>query len=87
MKPKLYSGIILRKEADVGIVFNVIKNKQEFYNEIGIDILTLCNGENELSQIVDILEKSYEADREQIEKDLFEFIAEQNEKGIILMKE
>ncbi len=83
MKPKLNLGIIIRKEKDVGIVFDANKNKREFYNEIGIDILNLCNGKHELSQIVDILEKSYEADRKQIEKDLLEFIAEQKEKGII----
>lgn len=83
MKPKLNLGIIIRKEKDFGMVLDANKNKRELYNEVGIDILDLCNGKHELSQIVDILEKSYEADREQIEKDLLEFIAEQKEKGII----
>ncbi len=84
MKPKLNLGIIIRKEKDFGMVLDANTNKQEFYNEIGIDILTLCNGKHELFQIVDILEKSYEADREQIEKDLLEFIEKQKEKGIII---
>ncbi len=86
MRPKLNPGIIIRREKDFGIVFDANKNKQEHYNEIGIDILTLSDGEHELSQILDNLEKLYEAEREQIEKDLLQFITELSEKGIISME-
>lgn len=87
MQPKLNPGIIIRKEKDFGIMFDVNKDREEFFNEIGIDILTLSDGEHELSQMVDILEKSYEADRKQIEKDLLEFITEQNEEGVISLED
>ncbi len=83
MRPKLNPGIIVRREKDFGIVFDANKNKQEHYNEISIDILTLSDGIHELSQILDNLEELYEAERDHIEKDLLQFIAEQSEKGII----
>ncbi len=87
IKSKLNPGIIVRKEKELGIVFDVNKNKKEFYNETGIEILSLIENGYELPQIVDILEKSYNSEKEQIEKDLIDFIAEQNKKGFISCEE
>ncbi len=80
---KINEGIIVRKEKDFGIIFNTNINKQEYYNEIGIDILSLCDRKHKINEIIDILANSYNAKREQIETDLLEFIKEQKEKGII----
>lgn len=80
---KINDGIIVRKEKDFGIIFNTNTNKQEYYNETGIYILSLCDGKHKINEIIDILANSYNAKREQIEKDLLEFIEEQKEKGII----
>ncbi len=83
MKPKINPGIILRKEKEFGIVFDIDKNTFEYYNDISIEILSLIESGYGLSQIVNILEESYDADKEQIELDLLNFIAEQNEKGVV----
>lgn len=87
IKSKLNPGIIVRKEKELGIVFDANKNKGEFYNDTGIEILSLIENGYELSQIVDILEKSYNSERKQIEKDLIDFISEQSEKGFISCEE
>lgn len=80
---KISEGIIVRKEKDFGIVFNTNINKQEYYNETGIDILSLCDEKHEIDEIIEFLANSYNEKREQIKKDLLEFIEEQKEKGII----
>ena len=81
---KISEGLVIRKEKDFGIVFNTITNKQEFYNEVGTDILSLCDEKHTVNQIIDILTNMYNGKREEIEKDLLEFIREQKEKGIIV---
>lgn len=85
MRPKLNPGIIVRKEEGIGIgiVFDTMSNNQEFYNETGIDVLELCNGDNDIHQIIGILKDSYNVDRKQIETDVAQFIEEQKDKGII----
>lgn len=81
---KINEGLIIRKEKDFGIIFNTITNKEEFYNEVGIDILSLCDEKHTVEQIIDILKGIYNGKRAEIEKDLLEFIKEQKEKGIIV---
>lgn len=75
--------LIIRKEKDFGIVFNTVTNVQEFYNDIGIDILSLCNEGYKIDQIIDILVENYDTKKENIEKDVLEFINEEKEKGIV----
>ncbi len=87
IKSKLNPGIIVRKEKEFGIVFDINKNKREFYNETGIEILSLIENGYDQLQILNILEKSYDSGKDQIEKDLIDFITEQNKKGFISCEE
>ncbi|MDG5800825.1 PqqD family protein [Marinilabiliaceae bacterium ANBcel2] len=52
-------------------------------NETGTLILENLDGKKDIRQIVNLLLKEYDVDREELEKDIEQFIFEAKEKGIV----
>ncbi len=48
--------------------------KNFFLNKTALEILSLCDGKHSFEDIVDVLHKKYDADIDQIKKDIYDII-------------
>ncbi len=67
--------------ADGGTVILIHQGTMHQLNLLGGEIWQLCDGERSLEQIVDALVATYEVDRDELEQDVREFVADLSERG------
>ena len=76
----------LRKEKFGTVVFDTLTEKIFITDPIGSDILELIKQGKDLTQVLDALADSYDAEKELIEKDIVAFIDELKASKIICEK-
>ncbi|MHC1567877.1 MAG: PqqD family protein [Candidatus Syntropharchaeia archaeon] len=90
-KPKLKKSVAIEekssyitRESEIGLMLLDSKNNRIFeVNETGSVIVKLCDGEHTRDDIVNELCKSYKVDREELEKDVDEFLKKMEEYKLI----
>jgi hypothetical protein len=72
--PKRAEQVIAQKAANDVVLFNMEDGNYYSLNEIGGRIWDLCDGSRSVSQLVALLASEYEADCEDIEKDVTDLL-------------
>lgn len=76
--------IKIRKDIEGYLVYYPERKGLFLINQIGYDILSLCDGINSPDKIIDIISKKYDTDRKIIEKDVLEFIEKSQKMKLII---
>ncbi|MEW5694310.1 MAG: PqqD family protein [Candidatus Hydrogenedentota bacterium] len=74
----------IREEKFGTIIFETLKEKVFVTNEIGKRILNMLLSGNTVEEIIKDFKSSYDANENEIEKDIRDFISELKDKGIII---
>lgn len=72
-KPYIKRTIIRKEKENIHILLNP-KGKLLKINNSGKQIINLCNGENNVNQIINFLENEFKIDRNLIERDVILFL-------------
>lgn len=75
--------IICKDVDDEKVLLNPQTGEYYGINEVGAEIWTMVNGENDISVIVQNLVRIYEVDRQTLEADVAEFLSALIERNII----
>lgn len=71
--PKLLDLIRMRKDLD-GYLLYIPGDKSLLLNQVGYEILALCNGDNSMDSIINTISTRYGAEREIARKDVTTFL-------------
>lgn len=75
-RPKLLPGVLTQEVSGTQVLLNLGSGEYYALDEVGSRICTLCDGSRPITEVVDTLEKEYDAPRETLEADLLELLAE-----------
>jgi len=73
MKPKISEKVRMRKDLD-GYLIYYPRGHIYLVNEIGYEILSLCNGENTIDDISTFLSNKYKIDKSKAYNDVKKFL-------------
>ncbi|MBT9167868.1 MAG: Coenzyme PQQ synthesis protein D [Syntrophomonadaceae bacterium] len=84
-KPKLSDAIQIDEQDEVISIFNNSTGKVFITNHVGRTVFELCNGVYTVGDILDNIAKVYVSQRrEELEKDITNFLSECVKKGVII---
>lgn len=83
-RPKRQEQIIVQKGSNDVLLFSMEDGSYYALNEVGNRIWELCDGTNEVAQLISILAKEYDAPLKIIEMDVIEVLEELQSKNLIV---
>ncbi len=82
-KPELRKSVVLRQEDFGGLIFDKSLNRIHQINETAYNILFLCNGQNSMSEIIEMVSHNYSLDKETAKETVDNFIGIMKTKNIL----
>lgn len=78
---------IVRDDLKSPLVFNPSTGNIYQINDVGWEILQLCDGEHTTRVIINALEREYDVPRQVLEADLLSFLENMERRGCVSIKE
>ena len=69
------------------VAFDPTSGQTHIMNDVGKDILDLCDGSKSYEDIVSLLKKQYDVPEDEIKNDIREYLAELVNKGVLIKVE